>query len=141
MSNHQGFLTEFGRLPPRLALEKQIIVRWRDAGFEVFYPFSTSYLIAREGGAPAKDPPNSQTYIQTYIQAYTSIHKLTYKHTYKQYLQAYIQNKAEAIHTSILTSIPKSIHINQSRRPPKQHPKKQNSKKYITLYNSKYCIR
>ena len=78
---------------------------------------------AREERPPAKDPAPSHTSIQTHIQTY---------------IQAYIQNKAEAILTKILTS----IHRNQSRRPsPNSTPKNKTAKIYITLYNSKYCIR
>ena len=97
---------------------------------------------AREHRAPAKDPAPSHP---------------AYKHT-QTYIQAYTQNKAEAILTNIHTSIYikqtrsntyknthkhtyKHTYKNKTGAPPKQHPKKQNSKKYITLYNSKYCIR
>ena len=89
------------------------------------------YTGAREGQPPAKDPPNSHTYIHPSIQAYT-------------------ETKAEAILTSIYikqsrskTHKTKQTHYNNAppKQHPKQHPKKQNSKKSITLYNSKYCIR
>ena len=84
------------------------------------YLYTYIYITARERRPPAKDPPNSQAYLQTYI-------------------QAYIQNKAEAILTSIYIKqnrhIPtktKQTHYNNA--PPKQHPKKQNSKKNILPY-------
>ena len=84
-------------------------------------------VLAREGQPPAKDPPNSQAYIHPSIQAYT-------------------QNKAEAILTSIYIKqsrrIPtktKQTHYNNA--PPQTAPQKTTQKKYITLYNSKYCIR
>ncbi len=81
------------------------------------------YIIAREGGPPAKDPAPSHP---AYTTLHTSIYikqsrSNTYKNTHK--------------HTQ------KHIHKTKQTPLPKQHPKKQNSKKYITLYNSKYCIR
>ena len=90
--------------------------------------------IAREGCAPAKTPrPHTP-----------SIHKHTYKHT-QAYIQAYT-----SIHTNQSRSKTyKHIHKTKQKQntqniqatPSQQHPTKQHSKKYITLYNSKYCIR
>ena len=77
-----------------------------------------------EGRPPAKDPAPSHPAYKQYIQPY---------------IQAYTQNKAEAYSQAYSQHKTKQTHNNNA--PPKQHPKKQNSKKYITLYNSKYCIR
>ena len=100
-------------------------------------------VIARERRPPAKDPPNSQAYIQTYIQAYIQNRADTYL---QAYIQTYIQNRAEAIHTSIPTSnthkhIHKTKQTHIQQRPSQTAPQKTEQQKYITLYNSKYCIR
>ena len=89
---------------------------------------SCIYVLAREGGPPAKDPPNSHT------PPYKHIHKTKQKQYIQTYIQAYLQAYLQAILTSIYIkqSIPKSIYIKQSRHaPPKQHPKKQNSKNIL----------
>ena len=96
--------------------------------------YSYIIYIAREGRAPAKTPrPHTP-----------SIHKHTYKHT-QAYIQAYT-----SIHTNQSRSKTyKHIHKTKQKQntqniqatPSQQHPTKQHSKKYITLYNSKYCIR
>ena len=85
---------------------------------------------AREHRAPAKDPAPSHP-------AYKHTYKLTYKHTYKT-KQTHTYKHT---HKNTHKHTQKHTHKTKQTRPSQTAPQKTKQQKYITLYNSQYCIR
>ena len=82
--------------------------------------------VARRYRALAKDPPNS----------HTPPYKHTQKHTYTPSIQAYTYKTKQKQNTQNQADTETTADTS-----PQTAPHKTAQKKYITLYNSKYCIR
>ena len=105
------------------------------------------FIIAREGRPPSKRPAqltSIHTNLHTSIHTKQSRHIPTSIHT-NLHTSIYIK-QSRHIPTSIPTSnTHKHTHKNKAdtlqQRPSQTAPQKTKQQKYITLYNSKYCIR